>query len=223
MFVGFVFVCTFLLLSGSRAENDIYDIGIGIADITGPAADINMMGYAKVSQVTRGIHTRQYSRAFVVSDNSSRVALVSIDSGMVSHIVKMEVVKALKEKFGELYTEENVMITATHTHATPGGHLQYLLYLIPSQGFIRQTFFSLVKGIVKTLPLVISFCSRSCGNGTVSETGERETKRMLKILSSEHFLGCFEKLRRDGTSILLQIGSIVKGIRTNYLRKRNYI
>ncbi|GBO32113.1 hypothetical protein AVEN_123306-1 [Araneus ventricosus] len=49
------------------------------------------MGYAKVSQVTRGIHTRQYSRAFVVSDNSSRVALVSIDSGMVSHIVKMEV------------------------------------------------------------------------------------------------------------------------------------
>ncbi|XP_055947030.1 neutral ceramidase-like [Argiope bruennichi] len=150
MFVGFVFLCMFLL-SGSRGENDVYDIGIGIADITGPAADINMMGYAKISQVTRGIHTRQYSRAFVISDNSSRVAVVSIDSGMVSHIVKMEVVKALKEKFGELYTEENVMITATHTHATPGGHLQYLLYLIPSQGFIRQTFYSLVKGIVKSV------------------------------------------------------------------------
>ncbi|GFX02079.1 ceramidase_alk domain-containing protein [Trichonephila clavipes] len=49
------------------------------------------MGYAKVSQVTRGIHTRQFSRAFVVGDNSSRVAIVSIDSGMVSHVVKMEV------------------------------------------------------------------------------------------------------------------------------------
>lgn len=61
----------------------------------------------------------------------------------------LQVAKALRTKFGDLYTDENVLITATHTHATPGGHLQYLLYLIPSQGFIRQTFFSLVKGIVK--------------------------------------------------------------------------
>ncbi|GBN87486.1 Neutral ceramidase, partial [Araneus ventricosus] len=74
--------------------------------------------------------------------------------GCSRHLINFQncvVVKALKEKFGELYTEENVMITATHTHATPGGHLQYLLYLIPSQGFIRQTFFSLVKGIVKSV------------------------------------------------------------------------
>ncbi|GIY16302.1 neutral ceramidase [Caerostris extrusa] len=77
-----------------------------------------MMGYAKVSQVTRGIHTRQFSRTFIVGDNSSRVAIVTIDSGMVSQIVKLEVVRALKEKFGDLYTEENVLITATHTHAT---------------------------------------------------------------------------------------------------------
>ncbi|GFS49489.1 neutral ceramidase 3 [Nephila pilipes] len=89
MLGGLPFVCM-LLVAGSKGADDVYDIGIGIADITGPAADINMMGYAKVSQVTRGIHTRQFSRAFVVSDNSSRVAIVSIDSGMVSHIVKIE-------------------------------------------------------------------------------------------------------------------------------------
>ncbi|GIX98692.1 neutral ceramidase [Caerostris darwini] len=150
MLVGLVF-WWILALSGSRGEDDVYDIGVGIADVTGPAADINMMGYAKVSQVTRGIHTRQFSRTFIVGDNSSRVAIVTIDSGMVSQIVKLEVVRALKEKFGDMYTEENVLITATHTHATPGGHLQYLLYLIPSQGFIRQTFMSLVKGIVKSI------------------------------------------------------------------------
>ncbi|GFS64964.1 neutral ceramidase [Nephila pilipes] len=70
---------------------------------------------------------------------------------MLHQRCKVRVVKALKEKFGDLYTEENVLVTATHTHATPGGYLQYLLYLIPSQGFIRQTFFSLVKGIVKSV------------------------------------------------------------------------
>ncbi|GFX02086.1 neutral ceramidase 3 [Trichonephila clavipes] len=66
-------------------------------------------------------------------------------------MTQTDVVKALKEKWGDLYTEENVLLTATHTHAAPGGYLQYLLYLIPSQGFIRQTFFSLVKGIVKSV------------------------------------------------------------------------
>ena len=49
------------------------------------------MGYAKMSQVTKGIHMRQFSRAFIVADNASRVVIVSIDSGMVSHIVKLEV------------------------------------------------------------------------------------------------------------------------------------
>ncbi|XP_054707374.1 putative neutral ceramidase C [Uloborus diversus] len=149
-----VVICLIIVIShicAADRDPELYDIGVGIADVTGPAAEINMMGYAKMAQLTKGIHIRQYSRAFIISDNSSRVVIITIDAGMVSHIVKAEVVKALREKFGDTYTDDNVLITATHTHATPGGYLQYLLYLIPSQGFIRQTFFSLVQGIVKSV------------------------------------------------------------------------
>jgi neutral ceramidase len=43
-------------------------VGIGRADVTGPAADVNLMGYAVLNQTAKGIHTRQYARAYVFAD-----------------------------------------------------------------------------------------------------------------------------------------------------------
>jgi neutral ceramidase len=40
----------------------------GIADVTGPAADVNMMGYAMPQQLVAGVHTRLWARAFLVAD-----------------------------------------------------------------------------------------------------------------------------------------------------------
>ena len=45
-----------------------YWIGTGIYDMTGPAAQINLMGYAKTSQTAHGIHQRLRARAFVVAE-----------------------------------------------------------------------------------------------------------------------------------------------------------
>ena len=43
---------------------------MGSYDITGPAADVNMMGYANTEQVASGIHFRLKSRAFIVAEPS---------------------------------------------------------------------------------------------------------------------------------------------------------
>ena len=48
-----------------------YLIGAGIYDITGPPAEIVMMGYAVPTQKTSGIHLRLRSRAFIVGDAES--------------------------------------------------------------------------------------------------------------------------------------------------------
>ena len=55
----------------------------------------------------------------------------------------------LKEKYHGLYHEGNVLLSATHTHSGPGGYLQYVLYIISTQGFIRQSFDAVVQGIVR--------------------------------------------------------------------------
>lgn len=49
------------------------------------------MGYAHISQRGSGLHLRQYSRAFIIENNSKRVAFVSVDGAMIAHTVKRDV------------------------------------------------------------------------------------------------------------------------------------
>ena len=51
------------------------------------------MGYAVPTQVTRGIHFRQWSRAFIIADptGSNRVVFVNVDICMGTQILKIQV------------------------------------------------------------------------------------------------------------------------------------
>lgn len=46
-----------------------------------------------------------------------------------------------------MYNEENVAISGTHTHAGPGGYLQYVVYTVTSLGFVPQSFEAIVTAI----------------------------------------------------------------------------
>lgn len=54
-------------------------------------------------------------------------------------------------RYGDLYTEKNVAISGIHTHAGPGGYLQYVVYIVTSLGFVRQSFDALVDGIEQSI------------------------------------------------------------------------
>nr|CAB3223360.1 neutral ceramidase-like [Phallusia mammillata] len=129
-------------------------VGVGRADVTGPIAQVNMMGYANPAQTAAGLHLRLYSRAFVVanSSNRSRVAFATVDCGMGSQIIKLEVVKRLKAMFGNnTYTERNVVISGTHSHSGPAGFFQTLLPEVTSLGAVKQTTDAFIDGIVKSI------------------------------------------------------------------------
>lgn len=129
-----------------------YLIGLGSYDITGPAADVNMMGYANTEQIASGVHFRLRARAFIVAEpQGSRVVYVNLDACMASQIVTIKVLERLKARYGGLYTEQNVAISGIHTHAGPGGYLQYVVYIVTSLGFVRQSFDVLVDGIEKSI------------------------------------------------------------------------
>ena len=55
-------------------------------------------------------------------------------------------IEQLKTKYGDLYTNDNVCISGTHTHSGPAGYFQYLLYEVTSLGFVQETLDSLVDG-----------------------------------------------------------------------------
>lgn len=132
-----------------------YLIGAGIYDITGPAAELGMMGYGRAGQTTRGIHTRLRSRAFVfaeVKNPERRVVFVSADLGMIFQGVKQAVIQRLQARFGEgLYSPANVLLSATHTHSGPGGFSHYTLYNLTTLGFSARNFEAIVEGIVESI------------------------------------------------------------------------
>ncbi|XP_015873926.3 neutral ceramidase 1 [Ziziphus jujuba] len=143
-----------LLLHSSKGvlSDSNYLVGLGSYDITGPAADVNMMGYANAEQIASGIHFRLRARAFIVAEpKGKRVVFVNLDACMASQLVTIKVLERLKARYGELYTEKNVAISGIHTHAGPGGYLQYVVYIVTSLGFVRQSFDVLVDGIEKSI------------------------------------------------------------------------
>ncbi|MEJ7808574.1 MAG: neutral/alkaline non-lysosomal ceramidase N-terminal domain-containing protein, partial [Telluria sp.] len=135
------------------ASADPYLVGRGMADITGEAAEVGMMGYASLSQVSGGIHMRQRARAFIVLDQASgkRMVFVNNDLGMVFQGVQQAVVKQLQAKYGSLYASDNMILSATHTHAGAGGFSHYALYNMTTYGFNKRTFDAAVGGIVAAI------------------------------------------------------------------------
>uniref|UniRef100_A0A2K6P2G7 Neutral ceramidase n=1 Tax=Rhinopithecus roxellana TaxID=61622 RepID=A0A2K6P2G7_RHIRO len=132
-----------------------YHIGVGRADCTGQVADINLMGYSKSGQNAQGILTRLYSRAFIMAepDGSNRTVFVSIDIGMVSQRLRLEVLNRLQSKYGSLYRRDNVILSGTHTHSGPAGYFQYTVFVVASEGFSNRTFQHMVTGILKSIDI----------------------------------------------------------------------
>ncbi len=130
-----------------------FDIGAGMADITGPASGVGMMGYSMPNQRTGGLHTRLYARAFVIASPQSgeRVALVVADQLAVFQAVRQEVLRRLKARFGDRYSEKNTVLMATHTHAGPGGTSHFATYDLSILGFDPVGFEVVVSGIVEAI------------------------------------------------------------------------
>ncbi|GAA2806484.1 neutral/alkaline non-lysosomal ceramidase N-terminal domain-containing protein [Kribbella solani] len=129
----------------------MFSCGRGIADITGEPADTGMLGYGKSSQRSDGIHLRLRSRAFVIATGERRLLLVVNDLPMVFDSVRRALLDRLRVLYAELYTEQNTMVTATHTHCAPGGYSHHHLYHSNTGGFRPKTFTAIVDGMTEAV------------------------------------------------------------------------
>src|SRR3954463_12370645 len=91
--------------------------GVGRSDVT-PPTGFPTMGYVRSDAIARGQHTRLFARAIVLRENGRKVALVATDLGVTPGGLLVEVAHRLA---GRGYTEQNVIISASHTHSGPAG------------------------------------------------------------------------------------------------------
>jgi len=157
--VLFIALGALLTVAGVQSEEHTkepysYLLGRGIADLTGPALGAQMFGYSYDGQVTEGIHTRLKSRAFIIAeaDGDKRVVFVSADLVAMDHDMTLEVINRLQLLFGELYSLDNLVLSAMHTHAGPGGYSNALHSGVLKPGEFSQAHFNLiVDGIVNSI------------------------------------------------------------------------
>ena len=102
-----------------------YLVGRAMVDITGPEVGMPMWGFGRADQIAEGIHIRLRSRAFITvrrADPAQRLVFVSADLGSIDHHMLLDVVEQLQTRYGDVYSLDNVIISATHTHAGPSGY-----------------------------------------------------------------------------------------------------
>lgn len=134
----------------STSSDPPWLVGVGSADVTGEPWRVGMMGYGMRFQRSSGIQLRQRSRAFVLADRATgrRLVYVVADIGMFFRNVRDAVLARLDPT---LYDEDNVVLTATHTHAGVAGYSGYRLYNMTTDGFRPRTFQALVDGVVTSI------------------------------------------------------------------------
>ncbi|KAG9531912.1 Neutral/alkaline nonlysosomal ceramidase, partial [Aureobasidium melanogenum] len=138
------------------STSDDYLVGVGKADITGPVAEINLMGYADPAQLGSGLRQRLYSRAFILGDTDSprdRFVYLVLDTQSGDTAVRNGILEGLKNLGPEYqnYGRQNLAVTGTHSHSGPGAWLNYLLPQITSRGFSQQSYQAIVDGALESI------------------------------------------------------------------------
>lgn len=167
----------------TNIAGDQYLLGVGKADITGPVVEINFMGYADPNQLGSGVRQRLYSRAFIIGDVDNpmdRFIYLVLDTQSGDTAVRYGILNGLKALGPDydLYGQQNIAVTGTHSHSGPGAWLNYLLPQITSRGFNKQSYEAIVDGAIQSIvrahhslaPGRLSFGSIEIEDGNVNRS-----------------------------------------------------
>lgn len=140
----------------SSLDEDVFLLGAGKADITGPTVEVVFNGFANTNQVGSGLRQRIYSRAFIVGNPSrpeDTFIYVVLDALTGDTGIRHGVLEGLARLGPDYarYNERNLALTGTHSHSGPGAWMNYLLPQIPCRGFDKQSYQAIVDGALLSI------------------------------------------------------------------------
>ena len=129
-------------------------IGLGKADITAFERGSSMLGYGMYSHIALDVETPLFARAYLIQDidKQNKIAIVNCEVCFITPLLKQSVVDYIAKHFPDLgLTDDNLMLSATHTHCSPAGFSSHATYNISVPGFVQHILDKLVKGIVEAI------------------------------------------------------------------------
>src|SRR5215212_2649613 len=147
------------------------EVGVGRADIT-PPTGYYAFGWVRSDGKLQGQHTRLWARVAVLKSGSRKVALVSEDLGGVAGGVVAQAAEMNRDRG---FSPENVLVSASHTHAGPTGFFNFSTYNTVFMTLRSPTDFNLTGDrdpqlyafMVKRLALAIRRADSDLGKGAI--------------------------------------------------------
>lgn len=128
----------------------MFELGVSKTDITAFKQDVGMMGYGMHFNIVKGKETALNARAFIFRnpDTGKKIGIVVCEMAFITISIKRGVLKKLHRFHADWnYTDENLLLTAQHTHSGPGGYSHYGFYNLTIPGFVADVYQQIVEGI----------------------------------------------------------------------------
>src|SRR2546430_13427606 len=162
---------TLALMPAAASAAPQLQVGVGRADIT-PPTGYYMMGWVRSDGVIQGQNTRLWARAIVLKEGGRKVALVAEDLNGIRGGM-MKAAADLDRDIG--FSEQNVIDSASHTHAAPTSYYNFSTYNSVFMTLRSPTDFNLTGALdpqlytfmVKQLALAIRRANANTGPGRV--------------------------------------------------------
>lgn len=132
----------------------MFEFGAGVKDITPTINGVGMLGWGRMNNTVQAVAKPLMARAFVFKETSSgkKIAYVCCEITFITLSIKKGVIDKLTSDFPELgFNNENVMLSATHTHSSPGGYSHYMMYNLSIPGYVHEVLETFVNGIVQAI------------------------------------------------------------------------
>ena len=121
-----------------------YCVGAARVDITpSNAMGVTMMGWGNSHHKIKGVATRAIS--IFEPNEKRRLVMVCLEIAFITEALRAEVIARTGLR------DEELIMTATHTHSAPGGFSSYVIYGLMNEGIIPHIFETYVSGSVKAI------------------------------------------------------------------------
>ncbi len=114
---------------------------------------VGMMGYGMLHNVVEGMSSDLYVRALVLKDAQGKtLAYANAEICFVTLAIRSAVLERLQNQQPDHHwCEENLLLTAQHTHSAPGGYSHYFFYNVTMPGFQPEVFEAIVSAFVEAI------------------------------------------------------------------------
>lgn len=198
-------LCASMLLAlmpfGLADGDDGLKVGAAKVDITGPITDIST-GYNSLGDLMEGLLTRLYARAFVIDNGETPVVFVSAELVHMTESIKPGVMAKLRQDNYNMFSEENVMLTATHCHSSTSNTSWFALYDLINgvPGYDDESYKIIVRGITKAIEQ--AYDNRVSGSASLvyAETDISASNRSADAFLTNKNVGNYDyTINADGT------------------------